>query len=234
MIAEDARAWTGPMTDSLEIPHAERGFLLLADISGYTAFLETVGIAHPEMTGQGGPVPPAYPFLVSLLDVVSEQLEATWTAVQTEGDAVFAWAPAERLRGDGVRVVEQIRAAYEAFRERLEHARVLQNHSCQACVVIRTLDLKFVVHEGTFVVQQLPTRVHLAGPAVNLVHRLLKNSIAETWGTRAYLFVTAPATELLQLSAASGKAHQEHYPDAGDVTGTVVPLTITPPGAAAG
>jgi uncharacterized protein DUF2652 len=222
------------VTNALEIPHAERGLLLLADISGYSAFLDVVGIAHPEMTGQGGgPVPPAYPFLVSLLDVVGERIAPTWTPVQTEGDAVFAWAPAEPLRGAGERVVEEIGAAYEAFHERLEQVKVLQNHDCQACMVTRTLDLKFVVHEGTFVVQPLASRVHLAGPAVNLVHRLLKNSIAETWGTRAYLFVTDPAAELLGLPAGWGKPHRQQYPDVGDVAGTVMPLTV-PSGAAAG
>ncbi len=46
------------MTNALETPHAERGVVLLADISGYTAFLEAVAIAHPEMSGHGGPVPP--------------------------------------------------------------------------------------------------------------------------------------------------------------------------------
>jgi len=166
--------------------------------------------------------------LISLLDVVSERLASTWTPVRTEGDAVFAWTPADRLRGDGERVVEQIREAYEAFRQRLAHARILQNHDCQACLGIGTLDLKFVVHGGTLVVQQLPSQVHLAGPAVNLAHRLLKNTIADARGIRAYLFVTDAAMELLQLSPNSGTAHQESYPDAGDVAGRVIPLAVAP------
>ena len=47
----------------------DTGSLLLADISGYTSFLQEVAAAHPEMTRPGAQVPPAYPVMSSLLDV---------------------------------------------------------------------------------------------------------------------------------------------------------------------
>lgn len=207
-------------------PHAASGLLVLADISGYTAFLETVGSAHPEMTARGGAVPPAYPILLSLLDVVTDQLAASMTPVHTEGDAVFAFADDDAVAGRHHRVLGTVGAAYVAFRGRIEEARILQNHECQACVLIGSLELKFVLHAGTFVVQPLPSRLHLAGPAVNLAHRLLKNTVTDRTGLRAYAFLTDAAAVLIGLPPGSGTTHEEAYPDAGRVSGTIVPLTV--------
>jgi hypothetical protein len=46
----------------------DRGTMLLADISGYTAFLQGVAEAHAADMRAGRFVPEAYPLLASLLD----------------------------------------------------------------------------------------------------------------------------------------------------------------------
>jgi hypothetical protein len=204
-------------------PHAATGILLLADITGYTAFLETVAEAHPEMTAGGGPVPPAYALMISLLDVVSDGLRATFTPIQTEGDAVFAVADADAVTGRHADVLGTVRATYSAFRARIEEHRIVQEHECQACVLLTSLELKFILHAGTYVMQQLPTRVHVAGPAVNVAHRLLKNGVTESTGLRAYAFVTDAAAELIGLPEASGTSYLERA-DAGALAATVVDL----------
>ena len=86
----------------------------------------------------------------------------------------------------------------------------------QACVLIGSLELKFIVHAGTFVVQQLSTRTHVAGPAVILAHRLLKNRVTEETGLRGYALITDAALELLGLDPSEGVGHSETYADAGD------------------
>ena len=76
-------------------PRFASGLLMLADISGYTSFLQRVTEAHPELTSGVEPVPPAYDFMVTLLDLVADEMQPTFTPVQTEGDALFAVAEAD-------------------------------------------------------------------------------------------------------------------------------------------
>lgn len=101
----------------------------------------------------------------------------------------------------------------------------MQGHDCSACVLLNSLELKFIVHAGSFVVHQLPTRTHLAGPAVNLAHRLLKNRVTEQTGLRGYALLTDPALELLGLDRSEGVTHSETYADAGAVSGLVYDLS---------
>ena len=91
-------------------------------------------------------------------------------------------------------------------------------------MLLTSLELKFIVHAGTFVVQQLPTRTHVAGPAVILAHRLLKNRVTEETGLRGYALLTDAALELLALDPTVGATHSETYADAGAISGRIVEL----------
>ena len=95
--------------------------------------------------------------------------------------------------------------------------------TCTACALMGGLDLKFIAHLGSFVLQQTPTGTKPMGPDVILVHRLLKNHVTETLGTTAYVWLTdallARARGTLGLPA-----HAEHYDDLGEVRGRVVDL----------
>ena len=204
--------------------HVDSGLLLLADISGYTSFLETVAEAHPDVGTIGGPVPPAYGLMVTLLDVVSEELKPLFTPIQTEGDAVFAIADADTVAQRGDAVLDTIRTAYDSFHTRAQHHRRTQDHECTACVLITSLELKFIAHAGTWVAHRLPDRRYVAGPSVNLAHRLLKNRVTDVTGLRGYLLLTDAALELLGIDPARGVTHAEAYPDAGAVSGIVVSL----------
>ncbi len=50
---------------------------------------------------------------------------------------------------------------------------------CKACQAIPTLDLKFMVHHGDFIIQQVAGIKDLLGTDVNLIHRLAKNHVSE-------------------------------------------------------
>jgi hypothetical protein len=203
---------------------AETGLLLIADISGYTGFLGLVAAAHPDMTE----VAPAYPVLTGMLDTVVESIAPTFTLADIEGDAVFAYAPGDRLTGPGDDVLALVRGAYVAYRARIQEAMVVHYHPCTACTVLPTLELKFVLHQGAFVAQRVAGHERLLGPAVNLVHRLLKNSVTEKTGKRAYVFITDDAVAKLKLSPGSGLRHEEHYPDVGTVSGLVLDVVASP------
>lgn len=52
---------------------------------------------------------------------------------------------------------------------------------CNAFANVSSLDLKFFVHYGAFMLQPLAGYVELIGSDVNLIHRLMKNRVvAET------------------------------------------------------
>jgi hypothetical protein len=206
------------MTRSATQSRPETGLLLLADISGYTAFLELVAAAHPDMTE----VAPAYPVLSGMLHTVVDSLAPSFTLSEIEGDAVFAYAPGERLAAAGEELLAIVRGAHAAYRARIEEAMVVHYHPCTACTVLPTLDLKFVLHHGRFVVQSIAGQEKLLGPDVNVVHRLLKNSVTQRTGKRAYLFVTDAAAAHLKLAPETGLRHEDRYADVGVVTGLVV------------
>lgn len=196
-------------------------YLLLADISGYTAFMASVERAHGVDFGLG--IPAAYAVLGELLDALVEGVQPILEVAKIEGDAVFAVAPAATLDGRGTDVLEQLQAIYREFHARRELATSARDHACTACPVVSTLDLKMVLHRGHAVRQRVGSRGELLGPAVNIAHRLLKNSVQERVGVRPYLFMTDAAASGLQLED-SGVRHLEEYPDVGRISGRVVPL----------
>jgi uncharacterized protein DUF2652 len=201
-------------------PVAAERYLLLADISGYTAFLNGVEQEHGVDFSAG--LPAGYEVLGALLDVVVDGVQPAFEIAKLEGDAVFAVAPAEGLDGQGDAVLDRLLAVYRAFYDvREERKRSATDHICTGCPVVGTLNLKMVLHRGQAVRQTVGSNPELLGPAVNVAHRLLKNSIRSRLGYPAYVFVTDAAAAGLGL-AGIGAEHVEDYPDVGQVQGRVV------------
>jgi hypothetical protein len=102
---------------------AGRGTLLLADISGYTAFLQAVAGAHAADMAAGRFVPKAYPLLTSLLDGIVGRIVPPFVLSKLEGDAVFAFAADGELEVRGQSVVDCLHGCYDAYRARLDETR---------------------------------------------------------------------------------------------------------------
>lgn len=202
-------------------PVAGERYLLLADITGYTAFLNGVEQAHGVDFSSG--MPAGYESLGALLGAVVEGVQPAFDLAKLEGDAVFAVAPAERLDGQGEQVIDRLRAVYRAFQVVREERKSASDHICTACPVVGTLNLKMVLHRGQAVRQSVGSNPELLGPAVNVAHRLLKNSIQSRLGYPAYVFVTDAAAAGLGLRGI-GAEHVEQYPDVGQVQGRVVEI----------
>jgi len=202
-------------------PAAGERYLLLADISGYTAFMASVEQAHGVDFSSG--IPAGYALLGELLDAVVEAVQPRFRIAKLEGDAVFAVAPANALDGQGRVVLEQLKGLYREFIERRGRARMARDHVCTACPVVGTLDLKMVLHRGPVVRQAVGSSSELLGPAVNVAHRLLKNNVQSRIGFRPYLFLTDAAAAGLGLSR-MGLEHREEYADVGAVRGRIVDL----------
>jgi uncharacterized protein YndB with AHSA1/START domain len=161
-----------------------RGFLLIADVSGYTRYLGGVELDH------------AQDILADLLGSVVANTSVMRIA-KLEGDAVFCHAPAGAI--DGAALVDTIESCYFAFTRRLRTIAHLTTCACNACSKLDGLDLKFVVHFGQYATHVVADREELVGYDVILVHRLLKNRIADATGTRGYALLTMPAIEELGL-----------------------------------
>ena len=210
-------AWT--TTDASASDH----YLLLADISGYSTFMTSVGQAHG--VDFSGGIPAGYAVLGRLLDAVVQGVEPDFDVAKLEGDAVFAIADADALDGHGDKLLSQLRTVHRSFHEqRMTASENAQDHICVACPAVAGLDLKMVLHRGQVVRQTVGSRSELLGPAVNVAHRLLKNNVQARIGYKPYLFVTDVAGDALAL-AEPGLEHDESYPDVGAVHGRVIDLT---------
>jgi Protein of unknown function (DUF2652) len=186
------------------------GYLVLADISGYTAFLTGNELEH------------AHGIVQDLTRCVIEQFAAPWQLVKLEGDAAFLVGAAASF-ADGERVVEAVERCYCAFADLRDDMTRSTTCSCTACANIGTLDLKFVGHFGSYVTQRLANVDDVAGPDVILAHRLLKNRVREQTGFRAYALLTDGLLGRLSQVPVMAK-HEETYEGLGTVVARVEDL----------
>jgi Protein of unknown function (DUF2652) len=187
--------------------HSREGYLLLADISGYTAFFTGSELDH------------AQAIIHELTSLIRGRLSPPTHFVKLEGDAVFCYADAVAFR-DAERFLELIEACYFDFSNQLDDMVRERTCRCNACATISSLGLKFVAHYGSFIVERDLGREDLAGPDVILVHRLLKNSISESSGPHAYAFLSDACLAHMPATMAFPK-HSESYDSFGEVTGGV-------------
>src|SRR5207302_8401568 len=82
---------------------------------------------------------------------------------------------------------------------------------------IPTLDLKFILDHGEYIVQQVAGIREVVGSDVNLVHRLLKNHVAEQTGWRGYLLCTDAVLAHLGLAPEGMRMVTESYEHLGEV-----------------
>jgi hypothetical protein len=190
---------------------AGRGTLLLADISGYTAFLQAVGGAHAADMAAGTFVPEAYPLLTSLLDGIVERIAPPFVLSKLEGDAVFAFAAQGELDLRGQSLVDRLSACYDAYRARLDEVGEMVVCTCDACLMMGVLELKFVLHHGAFIFQSVAGHQELLGPEVTISHLLLKNHVADLIGRKAYVLVTEPAAAHLEIPLERALPITEQY-----------------------
>ena len=178
---------------------------LIADISGYTGYLADVELDH------------AQDILADLIGAVVTALRPTFRLAKLEGDAAFTFSTTEKV--DGSILLDTIERCYFGFRRRRRDVRQATSCECNACVRIPDLDLKFVVHYGTAIIQKVAGRQELLGTDVIVAHRLLKNDVVEKLGIAAYALVSQRCIDASDIDpAALGMVeHAETYDRIGDV-----------------
>ena len=195
----------------------ESGFLLIADLTGYTAYLARGEIEHaPAIAGD-------------LIETVVGRLEPPFRLAKLEGDAAFLYV--EDGRADGPLLLDAIEVAYLAFRRRLRSIEQASACDCTACSTAPRLDLKFFVHHGEYVRHSIAGRDELAGASIIVVHRLLKGAAAASahaadgrasgFGVLTAAAVAAIGTDAAALGAATSSEVIEHL---GEVTTHTIDL----------
>ena len=150
------------------------GHLVLADISGYTAFVADTELEHSRE------------ILNELLETLVRGLAQHLRIGQIEGDAMFALG--ESVPADPQAWLEDV---FIRFHRHLNAIKRVSTCPCRACVSVGGLTLKFICHWGEYLPQSFLGKETFVGNAVNQVHRLLKNKVP----SREYLLVTRETLE---------------------------------------
>jgi hypothetical protein len=182
----------------------QQGYLVIADISGYTSFVAVTELEH------------AQDILSELLELIIERFKPWLSIHKIEGDAIFAYTPRSNIER-GETLFELIETTYFAFRSRREAAQRRTTCTCNACRNIPNVDLKFIAHYGDYFVQDIMGTKELVDSGVNLTHRLLKDHISESTGWQAYALFTAQSLEHLDFYPEGLHEQIESYEHLGQV-----------------
>lgn len=167
------------------------GHLVLADISGYTAFVADTELEHSRE------------ILNELLETLVRCLGGSLQIGQIEGDAIFALGP--DLPDDPGAWLED---CFVRFHRHLNAIKRVSTCPCRACANVGILTLKFVCHYGEYLPQSFLGKETFVGHAVNQVHRLLKNKLP----SREYVLVTNETLHRLPPALRDKFiAHREEY-----------------------
>ena len=192
---------------------SQTGYLVLADISGYTSFVAQTEIEHAEKA------------ISILLETIIGKLRDGLTIVKLEGDAVFAYVPDEQMPNCSA-MLDLLDNTYVIFRDSAKDLNEQATCPCRACRAIPTLDLKFFVHYGEFIIQQVAGIKDLLGNDVTVVHRLAKNHVSESTGWNGYMLFTGNCLERMQADKKPFIQQAETYEHLGDVETYVMDMHV--------
>ena len=182
------RGITKPSRASVAIS-THTGYLLIADISGYTQFLTSSEQDH------------ANPILQSLLSSLVEQVGEPLHFWKMEGDAVLAYSTQQEFPS-GETFLTICENLYNAFAHRRQNIIANTTCPCQACANVDMLDLKIMAHHGGFDEMQVGPVKDISGADVILVHRMAKTDVKEATGVRSYALFSDAAVEAMGIEAA--------------------------------
>ena len=80
-----------------------------------------------------------------------------------------------------------------------------------------SLELKFFIHHGDYIVQHISGIRELVGSDVNLIHRLTKNHIKEATSWKAYALLTQSVMDCIKLNLEGIHEQIESYEHLGKV-----------------
>lgn len=160
--------------------------LVIADVSGYSHFVnyETTSLLHAEG------------IISSLLKTMTEGMEFPLMLAKAQGDMayLFAEVPSGAEVAAAASIKKQVLRMLTSFALGTKQLTDLHDGCiCDACTNIHSLNLKVALHYGPVSIKPVNTGFELSGREVNLLSRLLTNSVA----ANDYVLMTWGAHELL-------------------------------------
>jgi len=176
----------------------QEGALVLADISGYSAFVAQTEVDH------------SWSILHELLDTMVRSVQGRLDVSQVEGDAILFISGLSTSE-----VIQALEGTFVSFHRRLRDMQAVTTCPCSACTNIGILKVKFVVHHGRFSRQRLGNVEQLHGTDVIVAHRLLKNKVP----SKEYMLVTDAVLDRLPVAIQKRfHPHTEEF-DLGAISG---------------
>ena len=156
------------------------GFLLIADISGYTPFIKNHSMRKKPLIGKKIADfwdSHADKLINTLLEEIIQNFEQVMQFNKLEGDAALFFL--EELNGE-----KQIQSIYdkmlitrEKFNSKVNSLQFVQSCPCDPCQQSKNLKLKMFLHKGFFNQTEIRNNQELSGEALIFIHRMLKNKI---------------------------------------------------------
>jgi len=178
----------------------ENTLLFIADISGFTRFINETEITHSSH------------IISELLEIIIDKNNINLLVAEIEGDAVLFYKIGSTT--DVKELVDQSLKMFVAFQEHIKlytRDRICQ---CGACVGVSNLSLKFIIHSGNVLVNHIQNRLQLMGKDVTLAHKLLKNKI----NSHEYILLTDSINiQDNQIKGVKFLPENQTYEDAGEI-----------------
>lgn len=182
-------------------PDSKNGIIVLADISGFTRFVQTI---DPQ---QGVEI------TRSLLASIISHNKLGLTLSEIEGDAVLFYK--NGIPPSYGEVIQQFKLMTSGFHKRWQYYRRKFN-------IPYKMELKLIIHYGEFSTYCLNGFTKLYGYSVIQAHRLLKNSVM----SNRYLLITEDYLSAIGYSSHypySGLTQCELYSDIGKICYNYLP-----------
>ena len=178
------------------------GYMLIADISGYTAYLTSSEQDH------------ANPILRALLSTLVEQIGEPLKLWRMEGDAVLAYSVDSGFPS-GETFLEICENLYNSFATHRRNIIANTTCKCRACANVENLDLKIMAHHGQFEEIEVGPMRDISGADVILVHRMSKTDVKAVTGIHSYALFSDAAIKAMDIQSALTPYSQsfEHFGD---------------------
>ncbi len=157
---------------------SQYGYFLLADISGFSSYLAGVELEH------------ASGILQKLLEGIVRKIEPVFRVQDFDIDSVFAFVPEAEI-SPFENLYGLVEDTYVEFKGNLTE---IGNHitcNCAACRDVTSLDLKFMVHHGEYILSNIQEKPMLFGLDPTLVrNRNWKEAVSASVSWRGYVLFT--------------------------------------------
>ena len=156
------------------------GFLLIADISGYTPFIKNHSMRKKPIIGKKIADfwdSHAHKLINTLLEEVIQNFEPVMQFNKLEGDAALFFLEEISDKNQMQDIYKKMVITRERFNSKVNSLQFVQSCPCDPCQQSKNLKLKMFLHKGYFNQTEIKNNQELSGEALIFIHRLLKNKV---------------------------------------------------------